>query len=92
MTTSSVWGSTTAGTSDAATGSTVSKVGSGEKRLGSKEEEFSSFLEVGDTGVSTTGSTTCGAGARGAWVTFKPFLATGSVTGSGWLSTIFVMA
>ncbi len=53
LTTTSAWGSTTGGIGDAATGSTVSV----EKRLGSKEEKFSSFLAVGDTGVSTTGTT-----------------------------------
>ena len=46
---------------------------------------------MGDTGVSTTGSTTWGARGRGAWVTVEPFLATGSVIGNGWLSTILVV-
>ncbi len=84
LTTTSAWGSSTTGTGGATTGSTVStvaKCGVGSRDAIDRVSE--------DTGVSTTGSTAVG---RGAWVTFKPFLATGSVTGKGWLSTILVVA
>ncbi len=79
LTTTSAWGSTTG--TDGSTVSTVAKCGVGSRDAIDRVS--------GDTGVSTTGSTE---GGRGSWLTVEPFLATGSVTGKGWLSTILVVA